>query len=101
MVSELDAHGLAASAAQPEPRALQYEDLGKLTYLSAAIKVRNVTARLPYRPPKRVPTLQCQSEMVVKAAIQLHNRSLNCPFSLQCLSHPVGTAAPHWLRFVP
>lgn len=39
IVEELQAHGLAPSPSQPEPRQLTYADLGKLTYLQAVIKV--------------------------------------------------------------
>ena len=36
---ELGGLGLVATLEQPEPRPLQYDDLGKLTYLSCAIRV--------------------------------------------------------------
>ena len=39
IVEELQSHGLLASAEDPNPRQLNYPDLGKLTYLQAVIKV--------------------------------------------------------------
>ena len=44
-MAELQGLGLLATPQRPEPRPLEYEDLGKLTYLSCAIKV------CPPRPP--------------------------------------------------
>lgn len=39
MLAELDSLGLLASPSNPHPRRLQWEDLSRLTYLNAAIKV--------------------------------------------------------------
>lgn len=39
IVDELDGLGLLATSDKPQPRALQYEDLSKLTYLNLVIKV--------------------------------------------------------------
>lgn len=39
VVSELDSLGLLATRERPQPRALQFEDLGKLAYLNLVIKV--------------------------------------------------------------
>ena len=39
IVRELDGLGLLATSDKPQPRALQYEDLSKLTYLNLVIKV--------------------------------------------------------------
>ncbi len=38
VAAELQAHGLLASHAQPDPRCLDWEDLGKLDYLRNVIK---------------------------------------------------------------
>ena len=40
IVAELAQHGLLATAERPIPRCITFEDLGKLTYLNAVIKVR-------------------------------------------------------------
>ena len=40
LVAELEQAGLLATPQQPEPRALQYADLSKLTFLSMVIKAR-------------------------------------------------------------
>ena len=40
IVAELTGMGLLATAAQPQPRRLQYEDLSKLSYLNMVIKAR-------------------------------------------------------------
>ncbi len=40
IVVELAHHGLLATAERPVPHCITYEDLGKLTYLNAVIKVR-------------------------------------------------------------
>ena len=41
LVAELEQAGLLATPQQPEPRALQYADLSKLTYLNMVIKARS------------------------------------------------------------
>ncbi len=40
MAAELDSLGLLVTPERPTPANLEYADLSKLTYLSAAIKVR-------------------------------------------------------------
>ena len=40
IAAELDGLGLLASAQRPRPRAMAYEDLARLPYLSWVIKVR-------------------------------------------------------------
>lgn len=42
VIAELAAEGLLAMPEAPQPRPLQHDDLSKLTYLGAAIKVRTV-----------------------------------------------------------
>ena len=39
IVEELRQHDLLATAEQPNPRAIQWDDIPKLTYLNAVIKV--------------------------------------------------------------
>ena len=39
LVAELAQHGLLATAAQPTPRPIEWDDIPKLTYLQAGIKV--------------------------------------------------------------
>ena len=39
IVKELRQHDLLATAEQPNPRAIQWDDIPKLTYLNAVIKV--------------------------------------------------------------
>lgn len=45
IVEELERLGLLATPDKPQPRALQYEDLSKLTYLNLVIKVRHRSSR--------------------------------------------------------
>ena len=40
IAEELDSLGLLAKPGSPQPRALQYDDLSKLTYLNMVIKAR-------------------------------------------------------------
>ncbi len=42
IVDELRGLGLLATPQQPQPRALEHADLSKLTYLSCAVKVRQL-----------------------------------------------------------
>lgn len=39
VLAELDAHGLLVTPARPNPRSLEWDDLGKLTYTNNCIKV--------------------------------------------------------------
>ena len=39
VLAELDAHGLLVTPARPNPRPLEWDDLGKLTYTNSCIKV--------------------------------------------------------------
>lgn len=39
-MQELDAAGLLVTPERPKPRAMEYADLGRLTYLSWVCKVR-------------------------------------------------------------
>jgi hypothetical protein len=41
LAQELDAAGLLVTPERPKPRAMEYTDLGRLTYLSWVCKVRN------------------------------------------------------------
>ena len=49
IVAELDSVGLLATAARPQPRALQYEDLSRLPYLNMVIKARRSPLPCPVR----------------------------------------------------
>jgi hypothetical protein len=55
VVAELAQHGLLATPGSPNPRPVQWDDLAKLTYLNAVIKVRicvpiaTCLVSLPYR----------------------------------------------------
>ncbi len=40
VAAELDALGLLVTPQRPQPAQLEYSDLSKLTYLTAAVKVR-------------------------------------------------------------
>ena len=42
IAEELDSLGLLAKPGCPQPRALQYDDLSKLTYLNMVIKARTI-----------------------------------------------------------
>ena len=49
IAAELDQVGLLATAARPQPRALQYEDLSRLPYLNMVIKARRSPLPCPVR----------------------------------------------------
>ncbi len=53
MVAELDALELLVTPKRPQPRALEWADLGRLTYLQAVIKAR-ARGRPPSRDPRRL-----------------------------------------------
>ena len=57
IAEELDSLGLLAKPGSPQPRALQYDDLSKLTYLNMVIKARTIPVQravcaMIRRPPK-------------------------------------------------
>ena len=47
LAAELAQHGLLATATQPSPRAIEWDDIPKLTYLQAVIKVWAVPVKRP------------------------------------------------------
>ena len=50
LVAELAQHGLLATAMQPTPRPIEWDDIPKLTYLQAVIKVRAAPGKQPKHP---------------------------------------------------
>ena len=47
VLAELDAHGLLVTQARPKPRPLEWEDLGRLSYMNNCIKVPPLCPSLP------------------------------------------------------
>jgi hypothetical protein len=80
IVAELDSLGLLATAAQPQPRQLQYEDLSKLTYLNMVIKAR--------RPP--LPSRSFLDRTYLEKDVAVNSSHGN---AAQVLRAPVGVPA--------
>ena len=59
IVAELRELGLLATPEQPHPRALEYTDLAKLTYLNDALKVLSTTTHCPYPSIPQVLSQEC------------------------------------------
>ncbi len=49
LVAELDAAGLLVAPGRPQPRPMEYADLGRLTYLSWVCKVCSLLSSYPNR----------------------------------------------------
>ncbi len=47
VLAELDAHSLLVTQARPKPRPLEWEDLGRLSYMNNCIKVPPLCPFLP------------------------------------------------------
>ena len=48
VLAELDAHGLLVTPDRPNPRPLEWDDLGKLTYTNNCIKVKIIATHAVY-----------------------------------------------------
>lgn len=61
VLAELDAHGLLVTPARPNPRSLEWDDLGKLTYTNNCIKVEI--------PPRRAVLYHIRCRLAVRVRV--------------------------------